>query len=96
MPADTILANAWEFVADFILTGGLIFRRHDPAAMTKPAELLAAFDFRADRDNASSGADGITSNFYALRTPIGNPRPDDFKDSLGNWILPPSDSLDTP
>lgn len=96
MPADTILANAWEFVADFILTGGLIFRRQDPTAMTKTSELLAAFDFRADRDNASSGGDGITANFYALRTPLEKPRPSDFKDSLGNWILPPADSLDSP
>lgn len=92
LPADTVLANAWEFVADFILTRGLIFRRKDPAAMTSPAELLAAFDIRADRDNTAPGADGLSSNFYALRTPLDRPRPNDFKDSLGNWVLPPPDS----
>lgn len=89
MPADTVLANSWEFIADFILAGGLIFRRMDPAAMTSVAQLLAHFDIRADRDNASPGADGISSNFYAIKTPLEKPRPNDFKDSLDNWILPP-------
>jgi hypothetical protein len=89
MPADTVLANAWEFVADFILRNGLIFRRVDPDTMTSVAQLLSAFDIRADRDNASSGSDGISSNFYAIKTPLEMPRPNDFKDSLGNWILPP-------
>ncbi len=89
MPADTVLGNAWEFVVDFILKDGLIFRRADPNAMTTAVQLLAAFDIRADRDNAGSGADGISSNFYAIKTPVEMPRPDGFKDSLGNWILPP-------
>jgi hypothetical protein len=95
MPADTVLANAWEFVADFILRNGLIFRRVDPNTMTSEAQLLSAFDIRADRDNASQGSDGISSNFYAIKSPLETPRPNDFKDSLGNWILPPPpDSTD--
>lgn len=95
MPADVVLSHAWEFVTDFILTDGLIFRRADPNAMTSAAQLLAAFDIRADRDNAGSGADGISSNFYAIKTPLEMPRPNDFKDSLGDWILPPPpDSVD--
>jgi hypothetical protein len=95
MPADTVLSNAWEFVADFILRNGLIFRRVDPTTMTQVSQLLTAFDIRADRDNASGSADGISSNFYAIKTPLEMPRPNDFKDSLGSWILPPpSDSTD--
>lgn len=89
MPADTVLANQWEFIADFIFENGLIFRRVDPAKMTSVAELLSAFDIRADRDNASSGSDGISCNFYAIKTPLETPRPDDFKDSLDQWIQPP-------
>lgn len=95
MPADTVLSHAWEFVADFILTNGLIFRRVDPNAMSTVAQMLGAFDIRADRDNAGSDADGISSNFYAIKTPLEMARPNDFKDSLGNWILPPPpDSTD--
>ena len=84
-----MLANSWEFIADFILTDGLIFRRMNPSSMATPAQLLAHFDIRADRDNASAGADGISSNFYAIKTPLEKPRPNDFKDSLDRWILPP-------
>jgi hypothetical protein len=89
MPADTVLANQWEFIADFIFENGLIFRRVDPATMTSVAQMLAAFDIRADRDNAQSGSDGISCNFYAIKTPLDMPRPDDFKDSLDQWIQPP-------
>jgi hypothetical protein len=93
MPADTVLSHSWEFIADFILADGLIFRRMDPAAMTTPAQMLAHFDIRADRDNIHSGSDGIKSNFYAIKTRLSEPRPDDFKDSLDTWIkAPPSDS----
>jgi hypothetical protein len=89
MPADTVLANAWEFIVDFNLRQGLIFRRMDPDSMTTVAQLVSHFDIRADRDNASSGSDGIGSNFYAIKTPLEAQRPNDFKDSLDNWILPP-------
>lgn len=95
MPADTVLANSWEFIVDFILTDGLIFRRMDPSAMATVSQLLSHFDIRADRDNASSGSQGISSNFYAIKTPLDKPRPNDFKDSLDQWIQPPAaDSLD--
>jgi hypothetical protein len=94
MPADTVIANSWEFIADFLLSDGLIFRRVDPAQMSTVSELLSAFDIRADRDNARAGSDGISVNFYAIRTPLERPRPDDFKDSLDGWIKPPpADSL---
>lgn len=94
MPADSVLANSWEFIADFLLADGLIFRRIDPAQMTNVSQLLSAFDIRADRDNARAGSDGISVNFYAIRTPLEQPRPDDFKDSLDGWIKPPpEDSL---
>jgi hypothetical protein len=92
MPADTVLANSWEFIVDFILRRGLIFRHVDPATMTTVAQLLSAFDINASRDNASSSGQGISSNFYAIRTPLDQPRPNGFKDSLGNWIHPPPDT----
>jgi hypothetical protein len=94
MPADTVLANAWEFVVDFILRRGLIFRRVNPDTMSTPAQLLSVFDINAGRDNASSSAEGISSNFYAIRTPLGQTRPNDFKDSLGTWIQAPPDTAD--
>lgn len=89
MPAGEVLSHSWEFIADFILTDALIFRRIDPVQMTSVAELLAGFDIRADTDNASGDADGLSVNFYAIKTPLDQPRPNDFKDSLGNWIQPP-------
>jgi hypothetical protein len=67
-----------------------------PAEVTnKPTvhrQLLSVFDINAGRDNASSSAEGISSNFYAIRTPLGQTRPNDFKDSLGNWIQAPPDT----
>jgi hypothetical protein len=91
MPADTVLSHSWEFIVDFILNQGIIVRRVDPAKATSMAELLGAFDIRADRDNTNGNGDGLTCNFYALHTPLEKPRPNDFKDSLDHWIKPPPD-----
>jgi hypothetical protein len=99
MPSKEVLSHSWEFIADFILTNALIFRRIDPTQMTSIAELVSGFDIRADTDNASGNSDGLSVNFYAIKTPLDQARPNDFKDSLGNWIQAPpaeEDEEETP